>query len=92
MKFLKGFFFLKFIPEFIGFRAKHEENKEERGSLCSSLNERKDLPEESKTCLISQHQDVIISRLEKILEEREQAGDSGEHSPSRVRLTALDNS
>lgn len=42
--------------------------------------------------LISKNQDEIIQRLEKILEERKQAGDSGEHSPYRVKLTALDNS
>ena len=30
--------------------------------------------------------------MEKIIEERKQAGDSGEHSPYRVKLTAMDNS
>ncbi|CAI2360989.1 unnamed protein product [Moneuplotes crassus] len=78
----------------------NEEFKEERGILHSSHNPRSsssingdgNIQNDNNSSLISQNQDVIIKRLEKILEERKLAGDSGEHSPYRVKLTALDNS
>ena len=47
---------------------------------------------ENPSCMISKYKNKIIHQLEKIMAERKQAGSSGEQSPYRVKLSALDNS
>jgi hypothetical protein len=47
---------------------------------------------EYHSLMIPKYQKRIIQRLEKIIEERKQSGDSSDHSPYRVKLTAHDNS
>jgi hypothetical protein len=58
----------------------------------NSVGDGEDHNNEKYSLMIPKFQKKIIQKLEKILEERQQSGDSSDHSPYRMKLTALDNS
>jgi hypothetical protein len=77
-----------------------EESKDQRGNSSvhpkqrsiASVNDDNENNNEKYSLMIPKYQKKIMQRLEKIIEERKQSGDSGERSPYRMKLTALDNS
>jgi hypothetical protein len=81
-------------------RDSNEESTEERGNSSvdapprshASINEQSEDQNENHSLMVPKYQKKIIQRLEKIIEERKQSGDSNDHSPYRVKLTAHDNS
>jgi hypothetical protein len=81
-------------------RDSNEESTEERGNSSvdapprshASINEQSEDQNENHSLMVPKYQKKIIQRLEKIIEERKQSGDSSDHSPYRVKLTAHDNS
>ena len=76
----------------------YEEEKQQRGDShllprsVASVNSNNDGQSEGHSLMTPKYQNKIIQKLEKILEERKQSGDSSEHSPYRVKLVAHDNS
>ena len=58
----------------------------------ASVNGENEANNDKHSLMMPKYQNKIIKKLEKILEERKQRGESGDRSPYRVKLTALDNS